>query len=177
MTPVPEEHPIRHLFRGLVENAFQTEIGLCEPRLTDYLAGLMVEFIHMDRLTYLHRMQARNLERMVALLSLAGSDEPLPPEQKEFNFYRGVGDFSLFWSGIFPEHLRSPGRRDRLGDFVIRGKQSYAAAAKMADESWRPPASLLSSLSEEFETCVHGLGLVRQSWQERTQKEGGELLL
>ena len=36
MRPVDDNHPLRLLFAGLVENAFCSEVGICDPQLTDY---------------------------------------------------------------------------------------------------------------------------------------------
>jgi len=166
MLPIRDDHPIRDVFAGLVENTFWVEVGLCEPKLTDYLADLMVEFIHVDHFQILNHAFGKTLEQMAAMLAVCWGTEPMSTEQRDRWMYRHIGDFALFWSGIFPEQIRSsPSKRDLLGTYVAKGKRSYAAAAKLTDENDEPPASLLSSLSEEFESCVHGLGLVRKCWQ------------
>jgi len=172
--PIRGDHPIRGLFTGLVENAFFTELGLCEPRLTSYLADLMVEFIHVDRLTILRTSLGRRLDQVAALVNMLDDPGPCTTQERERHIYRHIGDFALFWTGIFPEHLRM--RRsggDLICAYVEQGKRSYAASAKLTGEEDQPPSTLLTSLSEEFETCVHALGLVRRSWQDAQQSRSG----
>lgn len=176
MQPIRSDHPLRTHLAGMVENTFFSEVGLCEPRLTDYVSDLMISFLHMDRLTMIGRVHGKRPEQIAALLEmLCGDEAPRSPEQRHGLMYRYIGDYSLFWSGLYPESLRrrrtSPD--DLLFSYVAQGKHSYAAAARLSDEDSRPPASLLQSLSDEFETCVHGLGLVRKCWV-RAARDAGE---
>ncbi|GMU38804.1 MAG: hypothetical protein KJ057_05535 [Phycisphaerae bacterium] len=165
--PIRPDHPIRTHFCGLVENAFFTELGLCEPKLTAYLADLLVDFMHVDRLSLLRRALGRDFAQMAALLSvLEPQDARKSVEERDRDVYRHIGDLTLFWTGVFPEYLRSRRGGDLLNAYVEQGKRSYAASARLAHPDDRPPADLLLSLSEEFETCVHGLGLVRRNWND-----------
>ena len=63
-------------------------------------------------------------------------------------------------------------------DYVAQGKHSYAIVARLAKEGDAPPPSLFRHLSEDFEYCLYGLGLVRQGWEQCEQPgtTGGELL-
>jgi hypothetical protein len=86
---------------------------------------------------------------------------------------RYIGDFTLFWTGVYPESLRLPRRGvDRLHGYLIQGKRSYGIASELSGEETEPPAMLLRQLSREFECCVHGLHLVREGWQ-RLSRAGG----
>ena len=50
MESIRKNHPLRRLFAGLVEHTFCTEVGMCDPTLSVYLADLLVSFTHVDRL-------------------------------------------------------------------------------------------------------------------------------
>lgn len=39
-----------NLFQGSVEQVFMTEVGICDPRVTDYVGRLMLEFVHIDQI-------------------------------------------------------------------------------------------------------------------------------
>ncbi len=175
MIPIRDDHPLRELFAGVVENTFCSEIGLCEPRLTEYLSDLMINFIHIDRLNVIRRAQGRRPEQIAAMLAVLCDDCPNTPEQRDCLMYRHLGDYSLFWSGLYPECLKRARSRptDILGNYIKQGKHSYAAAARLSSEDTPPSSSLLNSLSEEFEACVHGLGLVRLCWEESRPRHGG----
>ncbi len=178
MLPIRDDHPLRDLFAGVVENTFHEQIGLCEPRLTDYLADLMVEFLHIDTLNVIRRAHGKRPEQVAAMLAMVTGDRMDSETERDCLMYRRIGDYSLFWSGLYPESLRRP--RLRVGDVLInyveQGKHSYAAAARLTTDDTEPPASLLQSLSEEFEACVHGLGLVRRSWEDCRGDGGRDLV-
>jgi len=85
--------------------------------------------------------------------------------------YRHIGDFTLFWTGVYPEalkRLRSVLTKDHFIDYCEQGKRSYYIASTFADEPYREEAPILRRLSNEFELCAYGLNEVRREW-ERTQ--------
>ena len=182
MLPTPESHPLRRMFAGLVENAFHTEMGVCDPKLVDYLADLLVAFIHMDSLNLLRGTESKRLDQIGQILTASLEGERSSEFPREFSIHRYIGDYALFWTGLYPERLRltrRPTWSDGLADYIAQGKRSYWIASDLGDEGSKPPSELLRTLSEAFESCVHGLGLVRQSWehdQTQDEPEGGDLL-
>lgn len=182
MLPLEPDHPLRRMFAGLVEDSFCSQVGICDPALADYVTDVLVDFIHIDRLTVLSNPEDREVERLAAMLTVSREQRAMSDTDRDRLIYRNIGDYSLFWAGVYPEHLkRSRLRRaDVLSDFVTRGKRSYAIASKLAEEDDVPPPSLFRHLSEDFEHCLYGLGLVRRSWEKATPEDGpapGELLL
>jgi len=170
MKPISKNHPLRILFQGLVEHAFCTEVGLCNPRLTEYLTDLLVEFTHVDRLNLISRAEGKQLEQIAGMLTAAETeDERATGDQidRDRRVYQHIGDFTLFWAGVYPEQLKQtatePG--DVLQTYASRGKRSYAMVSELAREDDILPASLFRHLSEDFECCLCGLGLVRRGWE------------
>lgn len=168
MRPVSENHPLHRLFKGLVENAFFAELGLCDPDLADYIAELLVKFAHVDVLYALRGADGKRLDQIADMLTVLTCGTDGVRGEDELLVHCHIGDFALFWSGLYPEHLQRRRRglafRDRLVDYVAQGKRSYAIASRLADDTTRPPSSLLGRLSREFESCRQGLGLVRRGW-------------
>ena len=66
---------------------------------------------------------------------------------------------------------RRPTWRDCIRDYVAQGKRSYRIASDLGAEDSEPPSDLLRQLSEGFESCVHGLGLVRKGWEREETRE------
>ncbi len=176
MLPTPEDHPLRRLFSGLVENAFYAEMGVGDPELVDYLADLLATFIHMDSLRLLSGPDGKPLEQIGPMLTASLEGESSPAFPREFSIHRYIGDYALFWTGLYPERLRltrRPTWSDGVCDYVVQGKRSYRIASHLGGDDSEPPSNLLHRLSEEFESCVHGLGLVRKGWERREEGEPG----
>jgi hypothetical protein len=171
MKPIHEQHVLRRMFRGLVESAFCTEVGICDPELTDYITDLLVNFAHVDAIYALRDCSGKRLEQLADMLIAVEADANVGGDI-QFVRHRHMGDFALFWSGVYPEQARrSRGLafKDRMIDYVKQGKRAYSIASNLANRSGKPSPSLLNRLSREFESCCHGLGLVRQGWEEPTR--------
>lgn len=172
---IGEGHPLRHMFHGLVEQVFMSELGITNPRLADYVGEMLVEFVHVDRIYRLRTVDGqviREVSRIEADSILSGKDLAGSERTRLINRY--IGDFTLFWTGVYPENLRRMHRRrdrDDLLNYLEQGKRSYAIASDLSSGNTQPPARLLSALSEQFEYCVYGLGLVRKEW-ERSDPSG-----
>jgi len=165
------DHPLRRLFAGFTEQTFLNTLGIGDPRLVDYLSLLLSQFLHMDALYRLRNTQGRCLDQVADMMLEA---EALPPEGRtRREIHRHIGDFTLFWTGVFPEaldRLRSVLCKDHLIDYCTQGKRSYYIASTFADDPYREEAPVLRRLSEEFELCAYGLNQVRREW-ERTQPD------
>jgi hypothetical protein len=164
--PSPD-HPLRRLFSGLTEHTFISTFGLADPALTDYLSELLSRFIHIDAVFHVRNTQGKRLEEVAAMMLEA---EALPPEGRtRREIHRHIGDFTLFWAGVYPEALRRLQHRDGADQFLnycAQGKRSYLIASLFdADERCREEAPVLRRLSTEFELCAYGLNQVRKEWE------------
>jgi len=93
--------------------------------------------------------------------------------------HRHIGDFTLFWTGVYPEvvnHLRR-GSKDALIDYQQQGKRAYWIASTIPVEKEVPTPDVLQRLSEQFELCVYGLGEVRRQWEQQSGEGDAPLLL
>ena len=80
--------------------------------------------------------------------------------------HRHVGDFTLFWTGVYPEalgRLAGPGVPDHLIHYQVQGKRSYYVASTLEGGDAAP---VLRRLSHEFELCAYGLSRVRREWEQ-----------
>ena len=83
--------------------------------------------------------------------------------------YRHIGDYTLFWSGLYPEALRRfqhPSRQDHLLDYRAAGKKAYWIASTLEPADADAERHLLERLSHEYDLCVAGLTEVRRAWRE-----------
>jgi hypothetical protein len=172
--PKPE-HPLRRLFAGITEQTFINALGVADPPLIDYLSLLLSRFIHLDAIYRLRDSKGRRLEEVIDMMLEA---EALPPEGRtRREVHRHIGDFTLFWTGVYPEALRrlcSALTKDQFLDYCEQGKRSYYIASTFEEEPYRDEAPVLRRLSQDFELCAYGLSQVRREWERHP--EGPHLL-
>jgi hypothetical protein len=172
------KHPLRRLFAGLTEQTFMTNLGVADPPLVDYLSLLLARFIHLDGIHRFRDAQGRRLEEVVAMIVEA---EALPAGGRtRREFYRHIGDFTLFWTGVYPEalkQLRSALSRDHFIDYCEQGKRSYYIASTFESDPYREEAKVLRRLSSEFELCAYGLSQVRREWEKCAANPGDGTVL
>ncbi len=168
---IPEDHPLRTLFRELVVHAFHNTLGVTQRQVSVYLADLLADFAHRDNLFRICNSQGKRLDQVVEMLAEADVLVNAPSFERERIVHKHIGDFTLFWAGIYPEallHLRAPGRTDSLIDYVRQGKKSYYIVSTFQHGPHALEARLFRQLSDEFELCQYGLSLVRRDWERLT---------
>jgi len=98
------DHPLRHYFTGLTEQTFMADLGVADPPLIDYLSTLLSRFVHIDSIYKLRTGAGKRLEEVADMLMEV---EELPPEGRTSReVHRHIGDFTLFWTGVYPEVLK-----------------------------------------------------------------------
>ncbi|HPF40514.1 MAG TPA: hypothetical protein P5081_09915 [Phycisphaerae bacterium] len=179
MRNTPHDHPLHRWFAGLVEESFQERVGIASVGLLDYLTDLLTDFIHVERINLLVDGSGRRIEDVADMLTATELSEHATPDIRKREYHRHIGDFTLFWTGVYPENLRRIHRRqakDDLIDYFDQGKRSYLIASNLSAAGLDPPGEVLAELSDKFEYCVYGLGLVRQRWESGESESGpGEL--
>ena len=156
---------LERFFRGLTEHAFHGRLGIVDPPLVDYVATLLVRFIRHDHLRVLPGAEPVPCDDVSHMLSIAQHEPPDVARDE----YRHIGDYTLFWSGVYPEALQRfqrPSEPDHLLDYRAAGKQAYRLAAALEPEEAVETRHVLVLLSEEYDSCVVGLGEVRRAWGE-----------
>lgn len=177
MTPnIEPDHPLRKLFEGMLQEAFMVEMGVCDPKLTDYLSDLMVDFLHIDGIYRFSDATGKPIRDLTRIASDALTPG-LNSTQRNRLVNRYIADCSLFWVGLYPESLRKPrSAGDRLRLYLAQGKRCYRIASELSDPQDKPPGQLLRKLGDEFECCVHGLHLVREGWVRLNEPRDEKLL-
>lgn len=168
-----DESAARRFLAGVTEQAFMVELGVVDPPLVDYVTGLLNRFLSTDSIYSVRGVKGERLTQVADMLAEAEARRG----QAKRSLHRHIGDFTLFWTGVFPEiaqQLRKTGGKDALLDYRELGKRSYATASRIPVEKEYAPSDLLERLSDEFELCVYGLGEVRKCWE---ASDGGPLLV
>lgn len=165
---------IERFFRGMSEFIFHTKLGVADVQLVDYVSDLMLRFVRVDSLYSLRQSDGMRTKHVVHMISEA--ERRMGIAKREV--YRHVGDFTLFWSGMYPESLNSKRNQsdtpDRFLDYCRQGKRAYAIAAEIDGGEDRPSSELIHRMSEHFEMCAYGLREVRRHWED--DDHSGDLL-
>ena len=168
---IPESHPLQQLFQDLVAQHYARQIGIRDPQVVAYVSHLLAEFCEADQLFKVRHQSNRPLADVGEML--LESDPvygPAPSFDRERQVRKHIGDYTLFFAGMFPEsinHLRL--RHDRLENFVEwikAGKESYYIVSKFEHFEYAKVAPLFASLSRNFEGCVYGLNMVKNDLEE-----------
>ncbi|HMC30169.1 MAG TPA: hypothetical protein VKL99_04995, partial [Candidatus Angelobacter sp.] len=95
---------------------------------------------------------------------------PAPSFDRERQVRKHIGDYALFFTGMFPEGLNHyrlrRTRMEGLIDFVKAGKESYYIVSKFEHFEYAKVAPLFRKMSYEFERLVYGLNHVKNELEE-----------
>lgn len=167
MREQPSLSTLQRFFTGVAEQTFEVRLGVVDPPLIDYLSELLVRFLRGDQIHRLCGSGGQILRELGRLLMEAESRIGLARR----NLYRHVGDFALFWTGLFPESLQriqGDDDVDRFQLYCAQGKRCYLIASSIeAETEETPPSDLLARLGLQFEMCAYGLREIRREWEQR----------
>jgi len=163
---IPESHALQELFSELVHQHFERDIGLRDAEVQDYIANVLGEFCECEQLFKIRNAEKRPLSDVgEMLLETDPIYGPAPSFDRERQVRKHIGDYILFFSGMFPESLNHYRlRRQRLEnfvDFIKAGKESYYIVSKFDQFEYARLAPLFAKLARDFESCVYGLNLVK----------------
>jgi hypothetical protein len=168
---VPEDHPLQQLFVELVGRHYAEQIGIRDPQIVAYVAHLMAEFCDVEQLFKIRNAAGRSLSDVGEML--LESDPvygPAPSFDRERQVRKHIGDYTLFFAGMFPEsinHFRlRRNRLENLVDWMKAGRESYYIVSKFDFFEYTKVAPMFANLSQHFEECVYGLNLVKNDLQE-----------
>jgi hypothetical protein len=160
---IPESHPLHRLFRGLTEYAFMNELGIGDPSLVGYVAELLASFVPSQGVWRLRDAQGKRLFQVTAMVAEA---EAAADAARRRECHRHVGDYTLFWTGVYPEalsKLQGSDSADALVSYQRQGKRSYHLASVLS--AGNDHETVFRRLSEQFELCAVGLSRVRREWE------------
>jgi hypothetical protein len=163
LNAIPESHPLHRLFRGLTEYAFMNELGIGDPSLVGYVAEMLASFVPSQGVWRIRDAQGRPLVQVTAMIAEA---EAADDAARRRECHRHVGDYTLFWTGVYPESLsklQGSDSADALISYQRQGKRSYYLASTLS--TGRDQGSVFLRLSEQFELCAFALSRIRREWE------------
>ncbi len=161
---IPLEHSLRQLFHEVVSDCYDSRLGMRDAEISSYVADLLTEFCRCDniyRIRDAHGNPVREVgEMLVASDPVHGTAASFGEERER---RKHIGDYTLFFTGMYPESMSKWGERDRDSFFqmVQAGKESYYIVSQFDLFEYANEAPFFARLSGSFETCIYGLNMVR----------------
>ncbi len=159
-------HPLRKFFAELVARRLYGDAGVRDHSIADYISTVLTNFVHIDNLYRIRNARGKRLEEVGEMLVESNPLLAARSFDREREVRKHVGDFTLFFTGLFPEYVASLPRRglrvDAFVDYLRAGKESYRIVSAFDQFEYRNEAPLFRRLSEQFEACVYGLNMVKR---------------
>lgn len=165
---------LRGLFDELVTRNFEESLHLSDREIILYVANLLTEFSRVEKLYSIRNAQGKSLEDVGEMLLASNPLLEASSFDREREVRKHIGDFTLFFAGLFPEavnrwRLRRQ-RLDSLIDYVRTGKESYFIVSEFNLYEYKESAPLFKKMADQFEPCVFGLNLVKRNLVEMQQE-------
>lgn len=153
---------LARFFEKVVRQALG-DLRLGGPAEGAYLAALLTRFARTDELYAIRDAAGRSLDSVAGLLIEAERawDFRAPDFDpfRERRVRQHVGDYALFMTGLFREHVE---RRVGAAYYVRQGQRAYQAVADFERSALRPEAALFAALAAGFERYAAGLAYLKR---------------
>jgi len=136
--------------------------------VNDYLVQMLVRFLHNDGIFSIRNAMGRRVESVAEMVAEGDVRVNADSFEREREVHKHIGDFLLFWSGVFPEFLqyvKAPTSRDAILNVVEQGRFSYQVAGSFEYPPHEQEAATFKKLSAHFVEYQYGLRLVRASFE------------
>ncbi|HHF98403.1 MAG TPA: hypothetical protein ENL39_02825 [Candidatus Aerophobetes bacterium] len=171
---IPRAHPLSKLFTALVERSFCEYLGLYDPYITFYISNLLIEFTHVDNLYKIRDSRGKRLEDIGEMLAESDLTSRAESLEREREVRKHIGDYTLFFTGMFPESLRKRAGViwiDHFREYINVGKESYRIVAQFDCGEYKKEALLFRKLADNFDVCVVGLNFVKKELEKMQQPD------
>ena len=166
------EGPLPRFFERTLRQSFG-DLALDDGPAAGYLVDVLVRFARTDALHGMGEVVPRRLDGVVdAWLEIQrawDADAPGFDPAREVRVRRHVGDYTLFMTGLFREHVE----RIAVADYYEReGRRAYRFVAETARGRGEPDAALFRRLADRFEHFAGALTYMRKVYLRAEQVPG-----
>lgn len=162
MPESPVAPSLKRFFDRLVRRSLE-DLRMGGDPVADYLAALLARFARTDQLYALRGVAGERLETVVEMLLEVQRawefDQPHFDPFRERDVRQHIGDYTLFMTGIFREHVE---RRASTGFYVREGKRAYRVVADFERSALKPDARLFAVLADRFEGYATALQYMKR---------------
>ena len=168
------DHPLRAFFVDALDESLNHRLGIEEGEdVKEYLVGMLMRFLNNDGIYDIRNSQGRRVESVTEMVAEGDVRLNADSFDREREVHKHIGDFLLFWSGVFPEflqYMKAPTSRDTILNVVEQGRFSYHVASTFEHPPFQEEAETFKKLSARFVEYQYGLRLVRSSFEGFAQR-------
>lgn len=152
---------LRDFFGDIVRRSFW-QLGINDSTVAGYVAEVLTDFARADNLYKVRAGAGRKVDNVVEMLA----HKPNPPGDendllRERSLRKYVGDYALFMSGIFRNHVQGNGH---LEYYIAEGSRSYWTVSELDLSLYRTGFFLFQELSKKFEYYSGALDYTRKAY-------------
>lgn len=154
MDKIDSAHPLNLLFQELVHEQYARHIdSKGDPQVEAYLTRLLVAFVRTEDVFAIRDAEGRPLRTVFEMLAEADVRLNATSFARERAVHKHIGDFLLFWSGVYPAFLHSvkiDSPTDLPCDYTHQGQSSYHLVSTFDHPPYQAEAPTFRALSQGF---------------------------
>ncbi|MGH7853401.1 MAG: hypothetical protein ACREP3_08155 [Candidatus Binatia bacterium] len=157
------DNRLQQFFLKMVRQSFW-QLGIYDATVAGYVADVLAEFARSDNLYKFRSRRGRKVDSMVAVAMLAHQPASAGDEKgvlKERSLRKYAGDYALFMSGMFRQHVEGIGS---LEYYIQEGSRSYWTVSELDLSLYRTGYTLYQELSKKFEYYSGALDYTRKAY-------------
>jgi hypothetical protein len=161
---IPHGNSLRQLFHEVVLDCYESRLGMHDEEISTYVADVLTEFCRTENVYRIRDARGKPMQAVGEMLVAA---DPVHGTAASFGEEREIrkhiGDYTLFFTGMYPDSIHPSGSRFGEGYFelVRAGKESYYIVSQFDLFEYAREAPFFARLASSFEACIYGLNLVR----------------
>ena len=155
------DNRLQKFFLKVVRQSFW-QLGIYDATVAGYVADVLTDFARSDNLYRFRSRRGRKVDGVVEMLarhSDNSGDESDVLRERSLRKY--AGDYALFMSGMFRQHVEGIGS---LEYYIQEGSRSYWTVSELDLSLYRTGYILYQELSKKFEYYSGALDYTRKAY-------------
>ena len=155
------DNRLQKFFLKVVRQSFW-QLGIYDATVAGYVADVLTDFARSDNLYRFRSRRGRKVDAVVEMLarhSDNSGDESGVLRERSLRKY--AGDYALFMSGMFRQHVEGIGS---LEYYIQEGSRSYWTVSELDLSLYRTGYILYQELSKKFEYYSGALDYTRKAY-------------
>lgn len=151
---------LQKFFLDVVRQSFW-QLGIYDATVASYVADVLADFARADNLYRFRTRQGRKIASVVGMLAQQNPAHDESGVLQERSLRKYTGDYALFMSGMFRQHIEGIGSLDY---YIQEGSRSYWTVSELDLSLYRTGYLLYQELSKRFEYYSGALDYTRKAY-------------